>query len=70
MKLMIKTSADLAAEAAAAEQARAVAEARAYLADTDWMVIRAAESGKPVPADVADRRAAARAQAAGPGLPS
>jgi 2,4-dienoyl-CoA reductase-like NADH-dependent reductase (Old Yellow Enzyme family) len=60
MKLMIKTSADLAAEAAAAEQARAVAEARAYLADTDWMVIRAAESGKPVPDDVIAARVAAR----------
>jgi hypothetical protein len=60
MNLIIKSAADLAAEAAAAERARANAEARRYLAETDWMVIRAAETGKPVPVDVAEARAAAR----------
>jgi 2,4-dienoyl-CoA reductase-like NADH-dependent reductase (Old Yellow Enzyme family) len=59
--MMIKTADDLAAEAAARDRARAVAEARAYLADTDWMVIRAAETGTPVPDDVTAARAAARA---------
>lgn len=34
--------------------------ARAYLAETDWMVIREAETGKPMPDDVRQRRAAAR----------
>lgn len=37
-----------------------VAEARAYLARTDWMVIRALETAVPVSADVTERRAAAR----------
>ena len=36
------------------------AEARAYLAATDWYAIRLAETGQPVPADVAAKRAAAR----------
>jgi len=35
-------------------------EARVYLAETDWMVIREAETGKPVPDDVRQRREAAR----------
>jgi hypothetical protein len=60
MKLTIRTADDLAAEAAARARARAVAEARAYLADTDWIIIRASETGKPVPVDVAEARAAAR----------
>ena len=34
--------------------------AREYLAETDWMVIRAAETGTPVPDDVSTRRAEAR----------
>ena len=34
--------------------------AQEYLAETDWMVVRAAETGKPVPEDVQERRAAAR----------
>lgn len=36
------------------------AEARAYLAATDWMVIRAAEGGPAVPPDIARARQAAR----------
>jgi hypothetical protein len=60
VKLTIKTAADLAAEARQAQLDAAAASARAYLADTDWLVVRAAETGKPVPADVAQVRATAR----------
>lgn len=35
--------------------------AAAYLADTDWMVIRFMETGTPIPPDVATKRAEARA---------
>lgn len=38
------------------------AEARAYLAETDWYVIRLQETGEPVPADVLADRSAARAR--------
>lgn len=41
-------------------QARVNAEARAYLASTDWYVIRQQETGQPVPSDVQALRAAAR----------
>jgi len=34
--------------------------ALAYLAATDWYVIRASETGVPVPQDILDERAAAR----------
>ncbi len=37
------------------------ADMRSYLAQTDWYVIRFAETGTPVPEDVASARAAARA---------
>jgi len=37
------------------------AEAQAYLNATDWYVVRMAETGVPVPADVTAKRAAARA---------
>ena len=33
----------------------------AYLADTDWYVIRKADTGMAVPSDIADARAVARA---------
>lgn len=36
-------------------------EARAYLAGTDWYVIRQQETGEPVPAEVLAKRNAARA---------
>lgn len=36
------------------------AEARAYLASTDWFVVRFAETQVPVPAEVLEKRAAAR----------
>jgi hypothetical protein len=61
MTLTIKTAAEVSAEAAAAAAAQASAVARQYLADTDWMVIRAAETGVPVPDEVTAARAAARA---------
>jgi hypothetical protein len=38
----------------------AVLRARRYLAETDWMVVRAAEGAKPVPKDILAARAAAR----------
>lgn len=60
MNLTIRTAEEIAAERAAAERIRAAAEARRYLAETDWMVIRAAETGAPVPDEVAARRTAAR----------
>ena len=60
MKLTIKNPADLEAEQAAKEREKAHAEAMAYLAATDWMVTRFAETGKPVPGDVALRREEAR----------
>jgi hypothetical protein len=66
MKLTIKTAEQIEAERAAAARAQVEAEARAYLAETDWMVIRAAETGKPVPEDVAEARAAARKTLNGP----
>lgn len=37
------------------------AENRAYLASTDWYIIRQQETGTPVPQDILDARAAARA---------
>ena len=39
------------------------AEARAYLASTDWYVVRRSETGEPIPQDVMDKRAAARVTA-------
>ncbi|QIH05132.1 MULTISPECIES: hypothetical protein [unclassified Pseudomonas] len=35
-------------------------EAREYLRQTDWLVVRKLETGKEVPADVAEKRAEAR----------
>ena len=43
-------------------QQQANAEARAYLAETDWYVIRMQETGEPVPADILAERSAARAR--------
>jgi len=36
------------------------AEALAYLASTDWYVVRFAETGAPIPGEVTEKRAAAR----------
>lgn len=43
-------------------QAQINAEAREYLAITDWYIIRLQETGEPVPADILADRAAARAR--------
>jgi hypothetical protein len=44
------------------EQEKINAEALAYLASTDWMVVRFAENGTPYPEEVKAERAAARAR--------
>ena len=43
-------------------QQQANAEARAYLAETDWYVIRLQETDEPVPAEILAERSAARAR--------
>lgn len=43
------------------QQQAANAKARAYLAKTDWYIIRQSETGEPVPKDVLAKRAEARA---------
>lgn len=43
------------------EQQRLNREAMDYLALTDWYAIRLAETGKPIPEEIAERRAKARA---------
>lgn len=60
MKLEIKTADDLKAEAEARDQEARNAEARAYLADTDWYVVRQAETGEVIPEDISLARAKAR----------
>lgn len=40
--------------------AQANVEARQYLLDTDWYVIRWQETGEPIPVGVSEARAAAR----------
>lgn len=42
------------------EQEKANAEALAYLASTDWYIIRELDSGEPCPEDVKQKRQAAR----------
>ena len=48
------------AKVAAAQQAKTNAEARAYLASTDWYVIRFQETGTAIPTDILAARQAAR----------
>ena len=48
------------AEIAANAQQEINQESLAYLADTDWYVIRKADTGTAVPTDILDARAAAR----------
>lgn len=43
-------------------QAQINAEARAYLASTDWYILRFQETGQDIPADILAERAAARAR--------
>ncbi|MCC3698786.1 hypothetical protein LLE79_00155 [Staphylococcus epidermidis] len=42
------------------EQDKKAQEAREYLQQTDWLVVRKLETGKEIPADIAERRAEAR----------
>ncbi|MFJ2455288.1 hypothetical protein ACIOWK_26750, partial [Pseudomonas protegens] len=42
------------------EQDQKAQEARKYLQQTDWLVVRKLETGKEVPADIAEKRAEAR----------
>lgn len=49
-------------KAAANQRYQANSEARAYLAETDWYVIRQQETGEPVPDEILTERAAARAR--------
>jgi len=57
-----KVKADMDKQDAFADQKAINETARAYLASTDWMVVRAAEGGTAVPSDVATKRAAERAK--------
>lgn len=50
----------MAPEPEPATKEQLAAEARAYLASTDWYVVRRSETGEPIPQDVMDKRAAAR----------
>ena len=61
--LKIKTAEDLRAEIDAAQRAERRAEALRYLAETDWLVTRQLETGKPIPPEVLDARAKARKDA-------
>jgi len=56
----LNIEADVPQPSAATLQSQANATAQAYLASTDWMVIRQQETGVAVPQEVADARAAAR----------
>lgn len=42
------------------EQDQIASEAREYLRQTDWFVVRKLETGKDIPVDIAVRRAQAR----------
>lgn len=44
------------------EQDQIASEAREYLRQTDWLVVRKLETGKEMPADIAERRVEARNQ--------
>ena len=55
------TAEDKAALAAEEAAAKARADALQTLADTDWYVVRQAETGKEIPQEIRDQRAAARA---------
>lgn len=48
------------AQARAEARQLARAEAAAFLAQTDWMVVRQVETGQAVPEDIRTRRAQAR----------
>ena len=60
VKIGGKTQADLDAEQREEERVRINDEARAYLRETDWYIIRRAEARKPIPEGLSKRRQAAR----------
>jgi len=55
-----KTQAQLDEQKAQEEQEQINREARQYLADTDWYVIRQADTGEPIPDEVKQKRSEAR----------
>ena len=57
-----KVKADMDKQDAFASQKVINETARAYLASTDWMAVRAAEGGTAMPSDVKTKRAAERAK--------
>lgn len=61
MKMRIKDAAAIAAEKEAQARAAARAQTLAYLASTDWLFVREAETGKAVPPETRAARAQARA---------
>lgn len=56
----MKTAEQKDREAAQAEQERINREARNYLSETDWYVLRLQETGVEIPEDVLTKRAEAR----------
>ena len=58
----VKTAQDKEREASEQLQAQINSEALAYLASTDWYVIRMHETGEPVPEGVLAERETARAR--------
>lgn len=60
IKIGGKTQKQLDAEHAAEEQVRMSEEARAYLRDTDWYVLRLVETNVIIPREVREKRQAAR----------
>ena len=61
----VRTATDKAQAAAEADAQRAREAAQKYLAETDWMVVRETETGKPIPEDVRAARSEARKAAGG-----
>lgn len=62
VKLRAEYSVEIEDISAKVQQDKDNAEALAYLAETDWMVIREVDAGIPCPADVKAKRAEARAK--------
>lgn len=62
VKLRAEYSVEIEDISAKVQQDKDNAEALAYLAETDWMVIREVDAGVPCPVDVKAKRAEARAK--------
>ena len=56
----VRTATDKAQAAAEADSQRKRDAAQKYLAETDWMVVRETETGKPIPEDMRAARSEAR----------